>query len=152
NPVQQRVSAQERSCLIGECSMGRTAEERRQRYCQRPLKRRGKRAGTTQTAQGRASIGLRLRQEGHQPGSNRFRRRCLHTTCPGEQHLQSSNQSILGLPGQWYFVGTPQGLLQRALSGMSPEPRRDVEGLDDWCLWYGRHLDKACQCQSLVTL
>jgi hypothetical protein len=46
DPVQQRVSAQERGCLIGERSMGRTAEERRQRRGQR----RGECAWTTQTA------------------------------------------------------------------------------------------------------
>src|SRR5215475_7461076 len=112
--------------------MGRTAEEKRQRCCQR----RGECAWTTQTAQGRASIGLRLRQEGYQPGLNRLRSRRLHATCPGEQHLQSGNQGIFGLPGQWGFASTSQSLLQRALAGMSPEPRRDAEGLDDGCFWY----------------
>ena len=33
--------------------------------------------------------------------------------------------------------GTPQSLLQRALSGLSPEPRRYTEGLDGGSFWHG---------------
>jgi len=61
DPVQQRVSAQERGCLISQRSMGRTAEERRQGCCQRRLESCGKGAGTTQTAQRCTSMGLWLR-------------------------------------------------------------------------------------------
>ena len=152
DPGYQRISAQKRGCLISKRGMGRTAEETRQRRCQRPLKRGRERVGTTQTAQGRASRGLRLCQERHQPGSNRLRSRRLLTARPGEQHLQSGDQGIVCLPERWGFAGTPQSLLQRPLSGAGPKPRRYTEGLDGWHFWHYQNLSKARQCQGLVAL